>query len=271
MRGVCSLQWSARWLGGWLIGLLLAGEVLAQAYSLGIGDEVRISVYGQPDLAIDAQIGADGAVEVPLLGRFNLAGRSTTDAAQAIADQYERGNFLKRAQVNLLVTRYRSQSIAILGRVKRAGSLVLEGPTSLTDALAWAGGIADEGSERLVLIRTDRSGKQERREFDLQKLLNQEAERHSVIWLQDGDTLYVPPAGRFYLSGEVRSPGVYTLDRPLNVMQALGMGGGLTARASERSVKLYRPQTDGSLKERRAKAQDPVEDGDLLVVQESLF
>jgi polysaccharide export outer membrane protein len=61
------------------------------------------------------------------------------------------------------------------------------------------------------------------------------------------------------------------LDRSLNVMQALGVGGGLTARASERSVKLYRAQADGSLKEFRAKSDDPVMDGDLLVVQESLF
>lgn len=257
----------------WVLALLLAsGLANAQtSYTLGVGDELKVVIYGQPDLTAEGQIGSDGTMPLPLLGAIKLAGRSTTEAAQQIAIAYERGNYLKQAQVNLLITKYRSQSIAILGKVNKPGTLVLEGPTSLTDALAWAGGIADSGSERFVLIRTTASGTQERREFDLQKLLNQDAERNKVVWLQDGDTIYVPIAGRFYLSGEVKSPGMYLLDRPLNVMQALGVGGGLTARASERSVKLYRAQADGSLKEFRAKSDDPVMDGDLLVVQESLF
>lgn len=258
----------------WLLALLLASCLVnAQnnTYTLGVGDEVKVVVYGQPDLTAEGQIGSDGTLSLPLLGALKLAGRSTSDAALQIAIAYERGNYLKQAQVNLLITKYRSQSVAILGKVNKPGTLVLEGPTSLTDALAWAGGIANSGSEQFVLIRTSAAGAQERLEFDLQKLLNQDAERSKIVWLQDGDTIYVPLAARFYLSGEVKSPGMYLLDRPMNVMQALGVGGGLTARASERSVKLYRSQSNGSLKEMRAKLDDPVIDGDLLVVQESLF
>ena len=257
----------------WFLVLMLLSSLVnaGNSYTLGIGDEVKVVVYGQPDLTAEGQIGSDGTLPLPLLGAIKLAGRSTSEAALQIAIAYERGNFLKQANVNLLVTKYRSQSVAILGKVNKPGTLVLEGPTSLTDALAWAGGIANSGSEQLVLIRTTAAGTQDRLEFDLQKLLNQDAERSKIVWLQDGDTIYVPLAGRFYLSGEVKSPGMYLLDRPLNVMHALGVGGGLTARASERSVKLYRSQADGSLKEMRAKSGDPVMDGDLLVVQESLF
>ncbi len=256
------------------IGMLvaLASSVSAETrYVLGAGDEVRMTVYGQADLTTDAQISAEGTLQLPLLGKVKLAGRSSSEAEAFIAEQYERGNFLKQAQVNLLITAYRSQSVAILGKVNRPGKLVLEGPTSLTEALAWAGGVADAGSERLILVRTSANGKQERLEYDLQTLLNREVEQNSTVWLRDGDTLYVPIAGRFYLSGEVRSPGMYTLDRPLNVMQALGVGGGLSARASDRAITLYRQQADGSLKEMRAKPDDKVQDGDLLVVQESLF
>lgn len=257
---------------GLLVWLLLCPWALAEAsYTLGAGDEIRLSVYGQPDLTTETQIGAEGFVEVPLVGRVLLAGRSASQAAQTIASEFEQGNFLKHPQVNILITQYRSQTVSVLGKVNHPGRLVLEGPTSLTQALAWAGGIASDGSERLILIRSSNSGRQERQEFDLQKLLNSEAEQSQVIWLQSGDTLYVPVAGHFYLSGEVRNPGSYSLDRPLNVMQALGVGGGLTPRASERSVKLYRKQADGSVRESRAKPEDTIADGDILVVQESLF
>ncbi len=254
-----------------LVFLLIPLARAEASYTLGAGDEIRLSVYGQPDLTTEAQIGAEGFVEIPLVGRVLLGGRTATQAAQTIAQEFEQGNYLKHPQVNILVTEYRSQTVSILGKVNHPGRLVLQGPTSLTEALAWAGGIASDGSERLILIRTDSKGHQVRSEFDLQKLLNSEAERSQVVWLAGGDTLYVPVSGRFYLSGEVRNPGIYPLDRPLNVMQALGVGGGLTPRASERSVKLFRKQADGTVRESRAKPEDVIADGDILVVQESLF
>jgi polysaccharide export outer membrane protein len=240
-------------------------------YLMGAGDEVRLSVYGQPELTTEGQINNDGTLEVPLLGTVKIAGRSSGDAAKLIAERYQAGNFLKSAQVNLLVTQYRSQIVSILGKVNRPGKLVLEGSTSLTQAIAWAGGVADSGSERLILVRTDASGRQDRREYDLQKLLGRETDASPVVWLQDGDTLYIPHADRFYVSGEVRTPGMYALDRPLNVMQAIGVAGGATNRASERSAKLFRKQADGSVKELKAKPDDKMLDGDVLVVQESLF
>ena len=105
----------------------------------------------------------------------------------------------------------------------------------------------------------------------MQKLLTRDADNSNVVWLRDGDTIYVPVAGKFYVSGEVRLSGMYALDRPLNVMQAIGVAGGPTARASDRSAKLFRKQPDGSVKETRAKPEDAVQDGDVLVIQESLF
>lgn len=254
------------------IWLFSATPAIAQlTYTMGPGDEVRMTVFGQPDLTTETQIGPDGSVQIPLLGTVFIANRSSSQAAEQVARAYELGNLLKQPQVNILITKYRSKSVSILGKVNRPGTLILERPTSLTDALAWAGGVADSGSERLLLIRTNADGKQTRSEYDLQKLLNHDAEQSKVVWLQNGDTVYVPIAGRFYLSGEVRAPGMYPLDRQLNVMQALGVGGGLTTRASSRSLKLFRPQANGTLKEIRAKPDDLVQDGDLLEVQESLF
>jgi len=261
-----------QWVG--VLAIVCAAAPIAQAqsnYSIGAGDELRLTVYGQPELTTEGQVNNDGTLEVPLLGSVKVGGRSSGDAAKLIAERYQTGNFLKSAQVNVLITKYRSQVVSILGKVNRPGRLVLEGSTSLTQAIAWAGGIADSGNERVVLVRTDANGRQERHEYDLQKLLGREADSGSAVWLKDGDTLYVPNADRFYVSGEVRIPGMYALDRPLNVMQAIGVAGGPTARASDRSAKLYRKQADGSVKELRAKPDDKVLDGDVMVVQESLF
>lgn len=267
-----------RWVQGICLGVAVAATYAQaqtgganQSYAIGAGDEVRVTVYGQPELTADGQVSATGMIVVPLLGNLSIAGKSSAEAAFLIAERYQQGNFLKNAQVNLVVTKYRSQVVAILGKVNRPGKLVLEGPTSLTQALAWAGGIAPNGSERLILTRISKNGRQERTEYDLQKLLNYDADELQTMWLQDGDTLYVPNAGRFYVNGEVHAPGMFPLDRPLNVMQALSAGGGPTARASESSVKVFRQQADGSVKELKVKPDERVMDGDVLVVKESLF
>lgn len=258
-----------------LILLALAATANAQtqpmSYTMGPGDEIRMTVYNQPDLTTEGRISGDGTMEIPLIGSVQIAGRSTAEAARMIADYYKRGDLLQDSHVNILVTKYRSQSIALLGKVNKPGQIVLEGPTSLTQALAMAGGIAESGSERLILVRTDKNNKQSRQEFDIQKLLNHEAEDQAVVWLQNGDTLYVPIAGRFYISGEVRSPGMYPLDRSLNVREALGVAGGLTPRASERALRLYRKQANGSGKELKVKPDDLIMDGDVLIISESLF
>ena len=47
-------------------------------------------------------------------------------------------------------------------------------------------------------------------------------------------------ARRVYLYGEVAQPGAYVLDRPLNVYQALSLGGGFTRQADREKIVLLR-------------------------------
>ncbi len=51
-------------------------------------------------------------------------------------------------------------------------------------------------------------------------------------------------ARRFYVFGEVTSPGPYTMDRPLNVYQALSFAGAFRSTADRRRILLLR-ETDG--------------------------
>ena len=51
-------------------------------------------------------------------------------------------------------------------------------------------------------------------------------------------------ARRFYLYGEVNEPGAVTMDRPLNVYQALAMSGGFTSSAARNQVILLRETPD---------------------------
>jgi len=45
---------------------------------------------------------------------------------------------------------------------------------------------------------------------------------------------------KFFIVGNVRSPGVFELDREINVLQAISMAGGFTEWAKKRKIKIFR-------------------------------
>ena len=54
-------------------------------YTLGEGDVVSISVFGDGDLGMTVPIGPDGDISVPLAGRIKAGGRTTLQLAADIA------------------------------------------------------------------------------------------------------------------------------------------------------------------------------------------
>lgn len=243
----------------------------SEAYKLGTGDRVKVMVYGQEDLTTEAEVAGDGTITMPLVGRVEIRGISAQEAGDLIGRQLEQRGYLKRAHVNLLIEQYRSNTVSMLGQVNHPGRIALEGPTSLTEALALAGGINDTGSERIILVKIDSEGRQSRKEFNLRELLDSSAEGRSPVTIEKGDTVYIPRADQFYVYGQVQKPGTYALDRPLNVMQALSVSGGFNPSASSSGLIIYRQQPDGEVEELEARFEDRIEDGDVLFVKESLF
>lgn len=79
-------------------------------------------------------------------------------------------------------------------------------------------------------------------------------------------------AHRVFVLGEVETPGMYTLDRPLNLLQALALGGGFTSDANREQVALVRgPISEENVRLFNAQELDPlgsapVRAGDILFV-----
>jgi len=75
----------------------------------------------------------------------------------------------------------------------------------------------------------------------------------------------------FYIYGEVQRPGAFRLEQNMTVVQALSMGGGITARGTQRGITILRRGADGTLQELEAEAADLVKKDDVIYVKESLF
>jgi polysaccharide export outer membrane protein len=254
-----------------LAWMLVASVNLAWAddIKLGPGDVLKISVYGNPDLSVDARVNDVGAISYPLVGSVEVGGLSPSAAEKKIASLLENGGFLKKPQVNIIVSVMESQQVSVLGQVNKPGRFPIEGKRSLTDVLAMAGGVNTEAGDTVTLLRT-RGGKTEKQTIDLLDVMgsSESAKNPDLI---PGDTVYVDRAPRFYIYGEVQRPGAYRVERDMNVVQALSVGGGLSIRGTESGIRIKRRDVNGETKVISAHLEDKVRPDDVIYVKESLF
>lgn len=200
-------------------------------YILGAGDLVRIGVYGSPDLLTEARLSAAGSINFALIGEVVLGGLSPQLAEKQIADLLEKGGFVKKPQVNLVVLQFQSQFISVLGDVYKPGKYSLDRPSTLSDVLAMAGGTTPNGSDMITLIRNS-DGKTTKQNYDLRDLVNK-ADPASNPPLLGDDIVYVN-AREVSVLGQVNRPGKYSVASGVRtVIDFLSQAGGVSAGGAD--------------------------------------
>jgi polysaccharide export outer membrane protein len=248
---------------------LAAGFGTAAEVVLGPGDVVKASVYGSPDLATETRISESGSMTFPLLGEVQVGGLSTQQAEKKIGNLLEKGGYLKKAQVNLLITTLASQQVSVLGQVNRPGRYPVEGKRKVLDLLAIAGGISPEGGDMVSLVRT-RNGTTTRDTIDIVDMVRK-GELNRDVEVAGGDIIFVERAPRAYITGEVNRPGPFRIERAMTVQQAVSAGGGLSPRGTQRGLRVTRKDASGLAHTVEVKEDDLVQVDDVITVKESWF
>lgn len=242
----------------------------AAEYKLGAGDIVRISVYQNPDLALETRVSEAGVLSFPLLGQVRLGGLSVTQAEQLIADGLRNGSYVKNPQVTITVMQVKGNQASVLGYVNRPGRYPIEvADMRLTDLIANAGGVASNGAEVLVLTGM-REGQPYRVEVDLPSVFAPGGGSQD-IQVRNGDVVWVDRAPLIYVYGEVQRPGAQRLERGMTLMQSLAAGGGLNQRGTEKGIRVHRKGADGKVQVLTPAMDEALKDGDVVYVRESLF
>ncbi|WP_371861235.1 polysaccharide export protein EpsE [Pseudoduganella lutea] len=255
----------------WMAAVMLAGAAgVATAQTiLGAGDVIRISVYGSPDLGLETRVTNSGDITFPLVGQVKVGGLAVPEAEKKLGALLESGGFVRKAQVNIIVTGAQSGLVSVLGNVNRPGRYPLEGKRTLMDLLAVAGGIGPDGGDSVSLIR--KNGTDTTKEtIDIIGMISS-GQLSKDMELNPNDILYVERAPRFYIYGEVQRPGAFRIERSMTVLQALSVGGGLTPRGTERGIMIKRRDAGGKLQLVDAKHDDLVLPDDVVYVKESWF
>jgi polysaccharide export outer membrane protein len=242
----------------------------AEDYILGAGDTVRITVYGHPDLSTDARLSGSGTISFPLLGEVLLNGMTERQAEASIADLLEKGSIVKSPQVSVAVQQYESQQVAVLGKVNKPGKYSIDRGQTVLDLIAMAGGVASDGDDNTILVKSTKDAKAAEKVVNLNGLIRG-GDTPQSMQVSDGDIIYIPRTEMFYIYGQVRRPGSYRLEHSMTVMQALSVAEGLTDKGTERGLRIHRRDDNGKTQTLNAQLTDELKPNDVIYVRESLF
>ncbi|WP_119169274.1 polysaccharide biosynthesis/export family protein [Algihabitans albus] len=125
-------------------------------YLLGPGDEIRVTVFGQPELTGSYLVSDSGQVAVPLIAGIEASGVTADNLAERIAEELRSAEVVLEPSVSVEVRTYRP--FFILGEVAGPGRYPYESDMTVLTAVAIAGGFTDRGRRDLFEITRARDG-----------------------------------------------------------------------------------------------------------------
>jgi polysaccharide export outer membrane protein len=250
-----------------------------RSYIIGPQDQLSITVYDEPDLTNKYRVDDQGMVAFPLISRIQAAGKTISQFQDELRAMLANG-YLRNPQVSVDIDQFKSQSVFVIGEVRSPGKISMTGPTmTLLEALAQAGSPTAVASDQIIVVHPRKPNSRaavpaadaghdgeevrvNRRDLELGKAQD--------VLLRDGDIINVPPAQRFFISGQVRNPGTFVLNPGMTVEQAIAVAGGLTDRGSERGLTATRLVNGRSI-EVALKLSDLVQANDTINIRQRFF
>lgn len=211
-------------------------EALSNDYVVGPGDVLRITVFEHKNLSTVDRITENGFIFMPLLGPVKVGGLTVPKVSEKLSALLADG-YLVHPMVNVFVKEFRSKNVVVLGQVKTPGLIELSGPTTLLQLLSKAGGLKEDSGETAT-IKRDKNGRKKVIVVNLVSLFSGTLTNN--ISLQDGDIVFISKGGMCYVTGEVKSPGVYSCKNQATVLKLIALAGGFTGKAAKSSVNIVR-------------------------------
>jgi len=202
------------------------------SFTLGPGDRLEIELIGETNSLTQTLVCPDGKVYFNVLQGVDVWGRSLGEAKTLL--EQELANHIRNGpRVSVGLRTVQSQRVWLLGRVQAPGVYPLNGPTTLLEALAGAGGtLSFVGQRDIPLCTVTEDLADLKRSFiirdgrmlpiDFDRLLNN-GDLSQNIYLQSGDYIYLPPATAkdVFVMGAVGQPRSVAYSDQLTLVGAI--------------------------------------------------
>ena len=156
-------------------------------YVIGVGDTISVRVFEQDGISSDAKIRSDGKIALPFMGELVVAGKRPLEVSREIEVRLKEFIVAPRVTVNVVTSQ--PITVTVVGEVARIGTVTLEQPARLVDALAQSGGPGEFADKsRIFVLRQFPSYRRIR--FEWEALLRNEGGA-AQFQLRSGDVVVI--------------------------------------------------------------------------------
>jgi polysaccharide export outer membrane protein len=255
-------------------------------YTIGPRDVLGITVWGQADLSRDYTVDPDGFIPFPLIGRVKAVGSNPKELAAQLTERLGK-DYLVNPQVIVWVKEYLSQKVQVLGAAEKPGVYYLTGPTTMLEILSKAGGLASTAGKQAILLRNHTGSADGAAtaspilRISLDKMQAGDPAENTRVQNQDTIIVSRAQAHSYFVLGEVKKPGGYTLDKETNILEGITIAGGFTDKAAPSRTRVIRSTPEGQkvievdmndiIRRGREAKGIMLQESDVVVVPESFF
>jgi polysaccharide export outer membrane protein len=158
-----------------------------EEFRISPGDKLRVEVYKDAQLSQSVQVRPDGKITLPLIGDIVATGRTPIELRDAIRDDFK--EYITNPTVTVIVVEAVIATAYVTGEVNHPGAVNLQGPLTVMQALALAGGLKDFADARNIRILRKGPVGMQMITFDYKEALKSV---RAPVYLRPGDTVVVP-------------------------------------------------------------------------------
>jgi protein involved in polysaccharide export with SLBB domain len=212
-------------------------------YVLDYGDILGIQIIGQLDTDEDLMINRDGSINLPDIGKVQIAGLSLSDASSLIKAKVKSAFIGSETFISL--AGLRDINVLVSGNAFKPGVYTVSGNANLLHVLAIAGGINEYGSYRQIdLIRNQEIVDT----LDMYDVLITGSYNNTKMQLKSGDIIFVRPVKNIVsVDGAVKISAKYELFENQDLYDSIEYANGISKDADLRNIFLDRI-LDGKIK-----------------------
>ena len=214
-------------------------------YSLGPGDEVIISLWGETEAHNTKVINRDGQIYIDNIGILNLGGKTVAEAKQYIISKYSHvySTLLGKTPksfIDITLGELKSVNVHFVGFVNIPGVHMIHPFSNVITGLTQAGGVNNKGSLRDIQVLRDG---QKIGTVDVYNYIFL-GKNVSDVRLMDQDIIYIPPRiSTIPLTGRVRNPGYYEVAEKESLDDLIKIAGGKDVKAAK-TIFVYKNNSD---------------------------
>ena len=159
-------------------------------YRITPGDVIELRFPFVPELDQTLAVQPDGYVTLREHGDMRVQGRTVPELRIQLLEAYE--PIVREPVFTVVLREFEKPYFVAAGEITRPGRYDLRGATTLTQALAYAGGLTSAGkSSEVVLFRNHTEDTVSVKQIDVKKMYDKRNLSEDPL-LQPGDTVYIP-------------------------------------------------------------------------------